>query len=129
MQMEPLTCESVQGSPSSDRLLIAGCITFYGAAYLPKLRALPRNRVQAIAEQASQQSDRAPLHQTPEPIFEVPEWEPDKRLTGGQVLTLLVLSLWVLCSENEQVAAPLVESWPIREILMLCNHQPQHLNC
>ncbi len=106
---------------STQRMALTGCITLYGAAYLPRLRNLPRQHVQAIAEQASSESDRAPLHQTSEAIFHVPAWDPDKKLTGGQVLTLLVLSLWVLCGENEQVAAPLLESWPIREILLLCN--------
>jgi hypothetical protein len=106
---------------SSERAPLTGCIVFYGAAYLPRLRAMPRHRVQAIAEQASEQSDHGPLHQTPEPIFQVSAWDPDNRLTGGQVITLLVLSLWVLCGENEQVAAPVMEAWPIREILLLCN--------
>ncbi len=108
-------------NPSPERVALTGCITFYGAAYLPRLRGLPRHHVQAIAKQTSEQSDHAPLYQTPQPIFHVPAWDPDKKLTGGQVITLLVLSLWVLCGENEQVAAPLVESWPIREIVLLCN--------
>ncbi len=106
---------------SPERAALTGCIIFYGAAYLPRLRDLPRHQVKTIAEQASNESDRAPLHQMPKPIFHVPAWEPDKKLTGGQVITLLVLCLWVLCGENEQVAAPLVESWPIMEILLLCN--------
>ncbi|SRR5258707_14519 len=112
-------------STSFARPPLTGCIVFYGAAYLPRLRAMPRDQVRTIAEQASEQSDQAPLHQSHEPIFQVPAWEPDKRLTGGQVITLLVLSLWVLCGENEQVAAPLVEAWPIREILVLCDHEPK----
>ena len=98
-------------------------IMWHGAAFLPLLRQMPWEQVQKIAEQASQHSLENPLHlMGAAKNFSVPLWQQEK-MSGAQVLALMVFSLWVLCGEDEQKAEPLVRAWPIKETVLLCKSQ------
>lgn len=98
-----------------------GAILFHSAAFLPRLRELPRDQVQKIAEQADQHSLEFPLHLAgPKDKFHVPLWQEEK-LSGAQVMALMVMSLWCLCGEKEENCLGLVEAWPIREATLLAS--------
>lgn len=97
---------------------------WHGAAFLPLLRQMPYDQVQKIADQANQHSLEFPLHMAgPKDKFSVPLWQEEK-MSGAQVLALLVFSLWVLCGEDEQKTEPLLKAWPIRETCLLCQTAP-----
>jgi len=99
-----------------------GAIMWHGAAFLPRLRQMPYVLVQKIAEQANQHSLEFPLHLAgPKDKFSVPLWQ--EKLSGAQVIALLVTCLWVLCGEREDMCEGLVKAWPIREIVTL-NSKP-----
>lgn len=94
-------------------------VLFYGADFLPQLRKLSPTQIRTVADEASHISLTHPLHHCPAAEFVVPAWDKEKKLTSGQVIALMVFSLWIICGENEQTAAPLVEAWPIREAVLL----------
>jgi len=99
-------------------------IMWHGAAFLTLLRQMPYEQVQKIAEQASQHSLEFPLHMAgPKDKFSVPLWREEK-MSGAQVMALLVTCLWVLCGEKEEMCEGLVRAWPIREIVTLTS-KPQ----
>jgi len=84
-----------------------GAIMWHGAAFLPRLRQMPYVLVQKIAEQANQHSLEFPLHLAgPKDKFSVPLWQ--EKLSGAQVIALLVTCLWVLCGEREEMCEGLV---------------------
>lgn len=95
-------------------------VTFYGAYMLPRLRGMTRAQLVAVTSEASEVSGQVPIHMHPVATLNVPLWSA-RPLTGGQVAALMTMGLWVLCNEDENIAAPLVESWPIREALILCD--------
>lgn len=90
-------------------------VLWHGTAYLPKLRLLPREEVQAIALAASDLSMSTPLHLAGSRKFDVKGWG---QASGSQVTALMVFGLWVLCGEDEEKAAPLLADWPIKEVLI-----------
>jgi hypothetical protein len=97
-----------------------GAVMFHGAAFLPRLRQMKYEDVQKIAEQANQHSLQFPLYMAgPKDRFSVPLWQEEK-MSGAQVLALMVFALYVLCGEDDQKAAPLLRSWPIHEAKLLC---------
>ena len=96
-------------------------IMCYGMSYLPRLRRLTREQVLKVAGEAQELSGQCPLHQYHQAEFKVPSFDPEALLTGGQVIALMVFGLWVLCGEDERLAAPLLDKWPIREVVMLTN--------
>ena len=100
-----------------------GAVMFHGAAFLPRLRTLPYDQVQKIADQANKHSLEFPLHLAGRDKFSVPLWQEEK-MSEAQVMALMVTSLWVLCGENEQMAEPLVRAWPIREMCLLSRRSP-----
>lgn len=93
----------------------------HGVASLRRLREMPYATVQQIGREANQLNMECPLF-LPEYAgkaqFLVPSYSPEK-LSGAQVLAVMVFSLWVMCGESEDNAAPLVRAWPIREAVML----------
>jgi len=101
----------------SDELKMA--VLWYGVEMLPRLRSLPIVRLNELTYQASQISEQQPLHLCQEPQFVIPAWDPNKKLTGGQVIALMVFGLWVTCGENEDMAAALANRWPVREAVKL----------
>lgn len=98
-----------------------GAVMFHGASMLRRLRAMTFNEVNDIAIQAGEHNLTFPLHlATPKDKFDVPAWS-DKSLSGAQVIALMVMSLWVLCREKEELCTALVETWPIREAVVLAS--------
>lgn len=97
-----------------------GAVMFHGAAMLPRLRTMPREQVQKVAQEAGDISLGYPLHMAGRKTFMVPSWG-EKELSGMQVVALMVFGLWVLCGEREEMCSALVESWPIREAVLLCS--------
>lgn len=93
-------------------------VMWYGAGILPAMRKMTRATVQAIAQEASELSGERPLQHIHTKEFVVPSWSPVK-LTGVQVIALMVTSLWCLCGEREDIAHPIIETWPIREMIAL----------
>lgn len=84
------------------------------------LRKLKRNQVQKIANQASEISEREPLHLTSQQfvIADVKE----KPLTGVHIVALMVAGLWILCNEDESIAGALLNDWsdlPLFSLLSL----------
>lgn len=95
-------------------------VMWHMASMLPRLREMKYQEVQAVAVQADKHNLEFPLHMAgPKDRFGVPLWSENK-LSGAQVMALIVSSLWVLCGEDEQKAEPLVRAWPIKEAVMLC---------
>lgn len=94
---------------NSDLLKIA--VMWYGAGILPRLRAMDREGLQRLTNKASQLSQECPLHLIHAPEFEILELDSEK-LTGGQVIAVMVFGLYVLCGENDKMAGALLESWP-----------------
>ena len=103
-------------------------VMWYGAAFLPLLRQMPYVLVQKIAEQANQHSLEFPLHMAgPKDKFSVPLWHEEK-LSGAQVIALLVTCLWTLCGEKEEMCEELVRAWPIREMVLLTSKPHENPN-
>lgn len=94
-------------------------VMWYMVGQLPELRKYPYALVKQITEEASQLSAENALHLVHTKEYVVPSWGPQK-LSGGQVISLMVAGLWVLCGEDECIAHPVVDQWPIREALALC---------
>lgn len=98
---------------------LAGAVMFHGASMLPRLRTMTRKEVSDLSLQACVHNMEFPLHMaTAKDKFDVPLWS-DKPLSGAQVIALMVTSLWMLCNEDEHLCGPLVERWPIREMVAL----------
>lgn len=95
-------------------------LILYGAAMLPRLRAMSHERRRRLLIQADRVGETVPLHLHRAATLHVPLWSPEP-LTGAKLLALLVFGLWVQCSEREETAGPLLEAWPIREALLLCD--------
>lgn len=94
-------------------------VMWYGAGFLPKLRVLPIDDLEKVLKEAGDCSMRSPLHLMHKPEFSVPSWSEEK-LTGGQVIALMVFGLFVRLGEREKLAGPLMNSWPeIRQALVL----------
>lgn len=100
-----------------------GSVMFHLASMLPRLReigTLDPDLLSRVAEESGQISMEFPLHlATDKDRFDVPSWSKEK-LSGMQVVSLMVGSLWVMCNEDETRCAPLVEKWPIKEACVLC---------
>src|SRR5690349_652955 len=94
-------------------------VMWHGVEMLPKLRSLAIVRLNEVTYQAARISEQQPLHLCQEPQFVIRAWEPGKKLTGGQVIALMVFGLWVTCGENEELAAALADKWPVREAVKL----------
>lgn len=94
-------------------------VLYYGAGFLPKLRQLTREQVQAVAQEAGDENNKCPLWLHNKPQFALPSWDAKKKLTGCEVIALMVFSIWVLCGESFELAGPIVAAWPIREALAL----------
>ena len=95
-------------------------VMFYGAFMLPRLRGMTRGQLIAVTQQASDVSAQVPVHMHPVADLSVPLWG-SRPLTGGGVAALMAFGLFVLCNEDERLAAPLLEAWPIREGITLCD--------
>jgi hypothetical protein len=106
--------------------MMYGSVMFHMAAMLPMLREMSEEQVTLISDEANQHSMEFPLHAaTDKDKFSVPSWKEDK-LSGMQVVALMVASLWILCKEDASRCQPLVDKWPIREAVLLSNKPPQH---
>ena len=95
-------------------------VMFYGAHMLPRLRGMTREQLIAVTQQASDVSARVPVHMHPVADLSVPLWG-SRPVSGGSVAALMAFGLFVLCNEDEHVAAPLLDAWPIREGVALCD--------
>ena len=103
-----------------------GSVMWHMAAMLPRLRTMTREQVTLVADEANQHGMEFPLHlATKKDKFDVPSWSKEK-LSGMQCVALMVGSLWILCNEDENLAAPLMNTWPIREAVLLASKPPQH---
>jgi hypothetical protein len=91
-------------------------VCFYGVDLLPRLRALEREQLAALAREASEISCTTPLHMASGP-HRLEGWEGE--LTGLQVVALMVFGLYVLQLENPDLCEPLMEAWPIADVLFL----------
>lgn len=97
-------------------------VLWHGVAFLPKLRTLPVDQLRAACNQASDLSGVRVLHMRPDAAsqeFELPAFPWHSKLSGAQVITIMVFGCWVLCGEREELCSGLVEAWPIRDALTL----------
>lgn len=97
-------------------------VLWHGVAFLPKLRELPRAQLQQACDQASALSGERVLHVQPDASsqeFELVTFPWHKKLSGAQVIAVMVFGLWVLMGEREEMCSALVEAWPIRDALIL----------
>jgi hypothetical protein len=101
-------------------------VMFHGASMLRRLRKLDKDTLLKVSDEAMQHSLDTPLQHYPDKKnFLVPSWSPDK-LSGMQVVALMIFSLWILCNEKEDRCPQLVERWPIKEAVELANTNHQH---
>ena len=94
---------------------------FHGAAMLPRLRSLPFNTLKKIGDELTQHNCDNPLWMQPyasDKRFNAPSWGEEK-LSGCQVIALMVFALWVAVGEKEDMASSLCETWPIREAVIM----------
>ncbi len=99
---------------------MAVAVMWFGAGMLPRLRTISREQLQQVAEQAGEISLGYPLHMAgPAKQFLVPQWDATNKLSGCQVVALMVFGLWVLCNEDKEIAGGLYDSWPIAEAVLL----------
>ena len=90
------------------------------AAMLPRLRTMTREQVTLVADEANQHGMEFPLHlATKKDKFDVPSWSKEK-LSGMQVIAIIVASLFVMCDEDFDRCAPLADVWPLKEAVALC---------
>lgn len=102
-----------------------GAIMMHGAAVLPRLRTISETVLANILSETNTVNMSTPLHLAgSQPQFIVPSWTTEK-LTGAQVLALMVFSLWVACGEREEQARPLLQAWPIREAVLIARQPVQ----
>lgn len=97
-------------------------IMWHGVAFLPYLRELPFDQLKLACTQASDLSGERVLHMNPDASsqeFELSAFPWHKKLSGAQVITVMVFGLWVLCGERGEMCSALVEAWPIRDALFL----------
>ncbi len=97
-------------------------VMWHGVAFLPRLRALPRAELHRACTQASDLSGERVLHMAPDAAsqeFELPAFPWHRRLSGAQVIAVMVFGLWVLCDEREELCSGLVEAWPVRDAMVL----------
>lgn len=86
-------------------------IAWYATGILPVMRAMTREQLLAVSRQAKHHSLHEPLHLCgAERRFLVPLWS-EKPISAGHVVALMVTALWVLCQENEGLAAGLMSDW------------------
>lgn len=97
-------------------------IMWHGVAFLPRLRAMPFEQLRLACTQASDLSGERVLHMRPDAAsqeFELLAFPWHRKLSGAQVIAVMVFGLWVLCGEREEMCSGLVEAWPIRDALFL----------
>lgn len=94
-------------------------VMFFGASQLPRLRTQTFDELKAITQECSNICQEHPLHLTGEQTFLIKTWNPDKPLTGCQIISLMVFGLWVMMGEREELCSGLVEAWPIEEAVWL----------
>jgi hypothetical protein len=95
-------------------------VMFHGVALLPKLRALTRDQLHETIGSASRYMVERPLFCVPHvntrehvlPHLPAP-------MSGAQVVAAAVFGLYVALGENDELAGPLVENWPVREALAI----------
>ena len=87
-------------------------VTWYIAAALPRMRQMTPADIQAISEACSTLADADPLHLVPGERYQVHGWQSAAKLTGRQVVALLITALWLLCGEDRDKAAPLLSTFP-----------------
>jgi hypothetical protein len=92
-------------------------VCFYGVDILPKLRALDRRARRKLLKRAGRLCLRTPLQYSRGP-YSFPEW-PWGGLTGLQVVTVMVFGIWVEQRERPELCEPLMQAWPIAEVLFL----------
>lgn len=97
-------------------------VMWHGVAFLPHLRAMKFEALRAVCNVASDLSGQRVLHMQPDVSsreFEIEGFPWHNKLSGAQVIAVMVYGLWVLCGEREEMCSSLVEAWPIREALIL----------
>lgn len=98
-------------------------VLWYGAGMLPRLRQMTSDERLKMLQQADKLNMHEPLHMHPARDLEVPLWS-EQKLSGGQVIALIVFGLWVQCGEKEDVAGALLDEWPeTRMAMTLCQQE------
>jgi hypothetical protein len=100
-----------------EREAAKAAVCFYGVDILPKLRAMDRRARRKLLKRAGRLCLRTPLQYSRGP-HTFPEW-PWGGLSGLQVVAVMVFGLWVEQFERPALCAPLMEAWPIAEVLFL----------
>jgi len=99
-------------------------VMWHGVAMLPRLREWHANGLLPfVMNEANDLNGEQPLHLNPfasTASLVVRSWDPDKKLTGCQVLALMVFSFWVTVGEDPAMCESLYDAWPIAEAVMLC---------
>ncbi len=96
-------------------------LMWYLAAYLPVLRQKPRPEILIIAQQCNEFNLREPLHlMPPAKRYEISDWQEGEKLTGNQVVALLIGCIWLLAGDSEENGYSLLLSFPfIKDALIL----------
>lgn len=97
---------------------LRNAILCYGMAFLPKLRELTFERRRSLLNEVQAICGEHPLHMLPKPKFVLENWSKDK-LSGAQVLTLMILGIWLHMGERKDLCGALIDTWPILEIVKL----------
>jgi hypothetical protein len=95
-------------------------LLWFEVSYLMELRGRDRSRLQRIAAEASDLAEQHPLQCCPEMQFLVPAYSQQKKLSGGEVAALMVVCLWLLHGEREDLCGSLLDGFPeLRDALQL----------
>ena len=99
-------------------------LTFLAAGYLPRLRAMSRAEVRAIAETCAALSLAEPLHLMSGERYHVAGWESLAKLTGRQVIALLACGVWLLAGDSEANGFSMLVAFPwMKDALVLAQEK------
>lgn len=114
-----------------DRVVFGQMIMWHGVSMLPALRAMSDESLESLIREAAEKNLIEPLHLAATPQFVLPT-NGDKKLTGGEVIAIMIFGSWVLHGErhsqaiglkgtpDESLCGGLVHNWPeIRDALMI----------
>ncbi len=96
--------------PSTDTAINKTAVYWHFAGMLPTVRGLDRAQIKAIGQEASNACTENPLHMITKPVFSIPSYSMEK-LTGPSVIALMIACVWVLCGEDENIAAAMLSDW------------------
>jgi len=111
-QESPLWDGVLEDGMNSDETALRIAIMWYGASMLPILRRKTKEEISSLLKEVQEISGEHPVHLIREEKFVCPSFSKDKKLSGGQVMALMVFGLYVVLGERDELAGGLIDNWP-----------------